>query len=652
VSLLSLQTVLTGLCWVACLFSPVRAEASNVDIHVTRAETLVVEGRGFSPPPYNLAAPGALPIGAWRQVELPNVEAAHLLPGSAESGAPPTVVAWYRVLLPPLPALLQGDLPRYLYIPRWKSDGQIAVYGDDRLLYQSHANLLWNGSNHPLWIALTDTAAAPTPTQITLRIERLRNNGAVISSLRVGDEVSIGWRYRIRTFLQNQLVAMSSAAFLAIGLFALVVWIRGQGGQLYFLFFAMSVVSFARSLHAYVGVQHLPWSDEWFGWLTVASMFWFVAITHFFLRLLHGQARPLLDRIVFIHTIAISVLTLPPVTGAIVSLWPAAGIAEATVIAPLLYSSLVVLVPITIWADLASAWKQRSADAMALASWAVVAYLLGCYDWLQQNNLIHIEGSYLAPYGSVGIFVLFMIIMLRHYTRAIDGVREANAHLESRLREREAELVASHTRLREVEQRELLAHERQRLMQDMHDGLGSSLVSALRVVESGRLNDVQVSDVIKGCIDDLRLAIDSMEPMEADLLLLLATLRFRLGPRLASAGVQLQWSVVDVPKLEWLEPHNTLHVLRILQEAFANILKHTRATEICVATTFFDGQVLVTVSDNGSGFDVEAMRADGARGLANQQRRARVVGGTVAIASGAAGTQFTLRLPVVHSGEA
>ena len=92
------------------------------------------------------------------------------------------------------------------------------------------------------------------------------------------------------------------------------------GDQLYFLFFAMSIASFARSLHAYVGVQPLAMSDEWFGWLTVASLFLFVAITHFFVRLRHGQARPVLDRVVFIHGAAISVLTLPPVTSAIVSL--------------------------------------------------------------------------------------------------------------------------------------------------------------------------------------------------------------------------------------------------------------------------------------------------------------------------------------------
>jgi signal transduction histidine kinase len=43
--------------------------------------------------------------------------------------------------------------------------------------------------------------------------------------------------------------------------------------------------------------------------------------------------------------------------------------------------------------------------------------------------------------------------------------------------------------LREIEQRQTISHERQRLMQDMHDGLGSSLISAIRSVENGGLSD-------------------------------------------------------------------------------------------------------------------------------------------------------------------
>ena len=72
-----------------------------------------------------------------------------------------------------------------------------------------------------------------------------------------------------------------------------------------------------------------------------------------------------------------------------------------------------------------------------------------------------------------------------------------------------------------IEREQTLMHERQRLMRDMHDGVGSSLMSALRLVEHGEAALVDVPQVLRECIDDLKISIDSLEPVDADLLALL-----------------------------------------------------------------------------------------------------------------------------------
>lgn len=230
--------------------------------------------------------------------------------------------------------------------------------------------------------------------------------------------------------------------------------------------------------------------------------------------------------------------------------------------------------------------------------------------------------------------------------KAIHDVNQANANLEVRLQMRETELVETHRKLREIEQRQTLAQERQRLMQDMHDGLGSSLVSALRVIEHGHMDESELALVLKGCIDDLKLAIDSIEPVEADLLLLLATFRYRLGPRLERTGITLRWEVGHVPDLEWLDPKNALHILRILQEVFTNIMKHAQATKIRVATSVENGYVSVLIADNGRGFDVAKALERGGKGLSNQTRRAEAIGARVKWKSNENGTDFELCLPV------
>jgi signal transduction histidine kinase len=92
-----------------------------------------------------------------------------------------------------------------------------------------------------------------------------------------------------------------------------------------------------------------------------------------------------------------------------------------------------------------------------------------------------------------------------------------------------------------------------------------------------------------------------------------------------------------------------LHILRILQEAFTNIIKHTQATQIRVSTDADAHGVQVTITDNGQGFDPQAARKRGGKGLSNQLRRAEAIGAEVKWTSSLEGTSFILRLPLQRS---
>jgi signal transduction histidine kinase len=108
----------------------------------------------------------------------------------------------------------------------------------------------------------------------------------------------------------------------------------------------------------------------------------------------------------------------------------------------------------------------------------------------------------------------------------------------------------------------------------------------------------------------------------------------------------LRWEISDVPPLDWLEPRSSLHILRILQEAFTNIIKHTGATEIRVGTAVESERLLVTLADNGPGFDLNEALKRGGKGLANQLRRAEAIGAELRWISSATGTCLTLSLPI------
>ncbi|MEP9357716.1 ATP-binding protein [Sphingomonas sp. KR3-1] len=602
-------------------------------IHLTRAELLVQDTLGY-PPPSRTQDWRTLP-NQWQQVPLPHAPRPRVVPGAGDGGLLPTRTSWFHFSLGPAQAVPPHS---YIYIPRWKTDGELAIYVDGRLFYQTHANLQWNGSNRPLWIPLEEAAETTPPKDILIRIRHVRGIGGALSTLWIGDYRQLAPAYYMRAFFQAELPYISSALFLATGVFAFLIWLRARRETLYLYYAVMTLVTFLRVMHAYMGADRLPISDAWFGWITVNSVGWAVLIIHLFLTALHHHHVRVLTWIIALMCVGFGGITLPLFEGT----------TDATIISPLMYLTMVSVGAVTF--ALHIAWSRRAGtlEGAGLAICGLLSFLLGARDMLLQNNIIDIESLFVSFYAQIALIIAFSQIMLSRYLRAMKAVGEANVVLARSLAEREAQLNASHLKLREIERREVLFQERQRLMQDMHDGLGSSLVSALRVVEHGHIDEAEIAQLLKTCIDDLKLTIDSMEPVETDLLLLLGTLRFRLQPRLEATGIRLRWEVRDVPPLGWLDQRHSLHILRILQEAFTNVIKHAGASEIVVTTSVRDGCVRVGVGDNGKGFDARST-AQG-RGLGNQARRAEVIGGRIELESTPEGTRFTLLLPVEGAG--
>jgi signal transduction histidine kinase len=601
-------------------------------IRITQAQLLRAPGAGFAPAPPVLDA-ASRPGGSWQAVSLP-----HVLPREHAGGPAAdtqTLTDWYRL---DLAGMGPWNGPPFVYIPRWKNGGHIAVYADGRLLYQTEGSLTFNGYNRPLLLRLASDAGSPPPAEVLLRLTRQAGNGSALSTVRVGAARDLAWRYQTRHFLQIELPFMGAASFLAVGFFSLAIWMRRRHEWLYLLFFAASAMAFLRMLHYFIGGSYLPISDAWFNWITVASLLWLVVLVNHFLERLHQRPLRWLTPALVVVTLLCNAITVPGAT----SLIP-----DLNRITPALYLTLLPLALLIFANALRNALRSREREVGLMAAWVLFTVASSVYDLALQNNRVSPEGLYTNPYAIIGLFVMFSYIMFRRYTGAISDVESANAHLAQRLQAREQELKDSYQRLRAIERQQTLSKERQRLMQDMHDGLGSSLTSAIRSVERGAMSDAEVTQVLKDCMDDLKLAIDSMEPVEADLLLLLATLRFRLEPRLEDTGVTLRWEVQELPALDWLDPSAALHILRIVQESVANILRHTRATQITVGTSVLGEGVQVAITDNGQGFDVDkALGAAAGRGLNNQQRRAQAIEGRLAWASGPAGTRFTLWLPL------
>jgi signal transduction histidine kinase len=201
-------------------------------------------------------------------------------------------------------------------------------------------------------------------------------------------------------------------------------------------------------------------------------------------------------------------------------------------------------------------------------------------------------------------------------------------------------------RSRPNESERAVAAERDRIMRELHDGLGGMLVSALAMVEDGTGSPEQLAELLRDALDEMRLVVDSLDAEIADLSALLGTLRTRLEPRLAGRGLRFEWKVEDVAAPS-LPPGGLWHVLRILQEAVTNVRKHAAARVITVATgerAGADGRpgVWVALRDDGCGLPTDATTG---RGFSNMRYRAAELGGVLEVSCASPGTLVELWLP-------
>lgn len=295
------------------------------------------------------------------------------------------------------------------------------------------------------------------------------------------------------------------------------------------------------------------------------------------------------------------------------------------------------------------AWKHRSYVNVPIAIFSVAC--LPATLWTQWSAWVSVspqayEQLYLTPYVRLAYMVVMTLCLMVFLLRTVRAQQNSQQNLEAMLYHQRIELThyyeAQQVRLRT----EALNLERERIMRDMHDGLGANLVGLLGLVQSAQVSREALLTEVQGTIDQLRLTIDAMESFDGDLASLLGQVRFRMQPRLSQAGIVLHWNVADIPETVVIDRSALAQVQRVLVEVFVNILKHSGAQEVTVHVLHHpeNNHCSITVSDDGRGFDPDTVLKG--HGLNNIAQRMQLVGASVAIAPNEPkGTSIYFTLP-------
>lgn len=284
----------------------------------------------------------------------------------------------------------------------------------------------------------------------------------------------------------------------------------------------------------------------------------------------------------------------------------------------------------------------------------VAALGFAAHDLAIQLGVAAPGSPFLLPYLVPLMLLSFGSTLVLRFATALGNAETLNRELEQRVAEKHRELDQSYEERRGLERAKLVAEERERLVREMHDGLGGQLVSLLSLVEADAGADPRVAPAVRAALDDMRLVIHSLDPALHTLAGALGAARARFEPALAKSGIALDWQAGELPRTPWLTSPDYLHVLRIVQEALVNAVRHAGAQRVVVRSGVGPGEdgrpgIRIEVCDDGHGFDPAAPRRAGSRGLRHMRERAAQLSGTLQIetadAATGAGTRVSLWLP-------
>ncbi|TAK33697.1 MAG: sensor histidine kinase [Chloroflexota bacterium] len=249
--------------------------------------------------------------------------------------------------------------------------------------------------------------------------------------------------------------------------------------------------------------------------------------------------------------------------------------------------------------------------------------------------------------------------------QALESQRAARAQLEEWNRRLE-ETVEQRTKEVEVRNRELaILEERDRLASEMHDSLGQVLgylgLKILEVqkqvgnirTEQAMISLNQMAKAVEDACADVRESILCLKTTVSSERSLVSALREYVPKYREQSGLRCELVVDESVELR-LSTLAEAQLLRIVQEALTNVRKHAQAANVRVVVDQRDGETMVSVEDDGHGFDLDqVMRRKGHRfGLSIMSERAEEIGGAFSVDTAPGqGTRISVRLsPIMNGG--
>jgi PAS domain S-box-containing protein len=234
------------------------------------------------------------------------------------------------------------------------------------------------------------------------------------------------------------------------------------------------------------------------------------------------------------------------------------------------------------------------------------------------------------------------------------SIRENAIELERMVESRTAALRRLSNRMMTMQD-----EERRRIAREIHDGLGQELAAAKMILDGILAKDssplmrqasVEASQLIDRAIQQVRTISHLLHPPLLDEVGLISALRWFLEGLSERSGIHMALEV-DPPDPGRLKSELETAIFRIVQEALTNMFRHSGARNGSVTLIRKDGNIVVTVRDDGKGIEEQViqLRPESVGvGIGGMRQRVTELGGSLRLANANPGTIVEVIIPAVR----
>lgn len=595
-----------------------RCLAIFIFLSIVYCPTSFAEIHTLSQGEFSFSDPTGSPQKPWNPINLPdNWNLSHPNQGG---------IGWYHFDL----VLSQSPTDSWgIYLPRLSVNAEVFINGQRVGSGGRFTEPVTHNSYRPLLFPFVASLLHTGHNTITVRMLGYANESSGLIPIQLGPLSSLEEPYQHQWMLKVLAPTLAFFLLVMLSLIFFTLWVRRRHETVYLMFFLCG--AFSSLYTSTFFVQHPPLSHHTWLWLVYSAVMGYVFCALLLIHRFVGLHRPLLERWIAAYTVLGPILIAVTTSTRMLFYF---GVLDLGYAALSLYILYIIMV---------HHHKTRRSESFLLFGTLLFSALTGYHDI---GNMLFPQpqiNAYYFYWGATMLAIAMALMLLLRFDRSLLILESINQDLHHRVDQKKLELQHSVQERQALQTRHAIFAERERIMRDLHDGLGGYLVSALVQTERIPIQPNLLQQTLRTALNDLRMMIDSLDSAPEDILIQMGSLRERLEACMESSQTNLHWDVHDAPQLPNPNPSTTVSLMRMIQEIFTNIAKHSGAHH----AYFSAGPDYLEITDDGHGFNVQSPPIG--RGLPNLQQRAKQIGLVLSLQSSSTGTRVRLTWPKTNA---